>query len=441
MSEGGLGAPIRHAIAWEDESYYDLEAIDAEMRRVFDICHGCRRCFNLCDSFPRLFDLVDNSETGELDSVKSSDFKPVAEACTLCDMCFMAMCPYVPPHEFNLDFPHLILRYRAALEHHGQGEGFVRDQLTNTDRNGVLGTTLTRLTNWGTKKENTLTRGVLEKIAGIHKEAALPAYASKTLETQAQEKLMEVNIKAPAYGRKAVIYATCYGQYNTPETGMKLIEILALNGIETKIVYPECCGMPQFELGKVKDVAEKALRVSEVLEPYIDEGYDVIALVPSCTLMLKFEWPLLTQNEKVKKLSNASYDVSEYLVNLAKDHGLQGTLKPLEQGKVTVHIACHARAQNVGNKAAELLKLIPELEVNVIARCSGHGGSWGILKENFETALKVGAPVIKKACETECSVVSECPLAALHIEQGIERKGQTKEVGHPLDLLFESYGL
>ncbi len=114
MREGGLGAPVRHPIDWQDPDFTDAGQIDAELRRVFDICHGCRRCFNLCDAFPTLFDLIDESVTGELDSVDSAGFKKVVDACTLCDMCFMVSCPDVPPHEFDLDFPHLMLRARAA---------------------------------------------------------------------------------------------------------------------------------------------------------------------------------------------------------------------------------------------------------------------------------------------------------------------------------------
>ena len=113
MSEGSLEAPERHPIPWQDPDFYNEEKLDEELRRQFDVCHGCRRCHNLCDSFPRLFDLIDEAESMELDTVDSKDFKSVVDACTLCDMCFLTKCPYVPPHEFNLDLPHLMLRYRA----------------------------------------------------------------------------------------------------------------------------------------------------------------------------------------------------------------------------------------------------------------------------------------------------------------------------------------
>ncbi|HWD58773.1 MAG TPA: glycerol-3-phosphate dehydrogenase, partial [Stellaceae bacterium] len=131
MREGSLEAPTRHVVEWENPDFTDRAKTEAEMERVFDICHTCRRCFNLCDSFPRLFDLIDNSPTGELDAVAKADYKQVADACTLCDMCFMTKCPYVPPHEFNVDFPHLMLRYRA-VEHNEGGAPFAERELIRT---------------------------------------------------------------------------------------------------------------------------------------------------------------------------------------------------------------------------------------------------------------------------------------------------------------------
>src|SRR3954470_5079420 len=171
MREGSLDAPVRHPIEWQNPDFYDEAKLDAELRRVFDICHGCRRCFNLCDSFPRLFDLIDESATGELDSVKSEDLKQVVDACTLCDMCFMTKCPYVPPHAFNIDFPHLLLRYRAAERAH-KGPAPIDDQLTETDRNGKLAGLAPGLANWATRRGNTVTRPAMEKVADIHHDAA-----------------------------------------------------------------------------------------------------------------------------------------------------------------------------------------------------------------------------------------------------------------------------
>ena len=446
-SEGSLGAPMRHPIAWEDPAFYDPAKLDAELRRVFDICHGCRRCFNLCDSFPRLFDLIDEGASGELDAVASEQFKPVIDACTLCDMCFMTKCPYVPPHAFNLDFPHLMLRYRAVEMRKGAVPAATR-QLTETDRNGKLAGMVAPLANWASATGNALTRPAMETLVDIHREAALPKFHGKTFALRAKRETPEVDRTAPAFGRKAVLYATCFVNYNNPDIGMAARAVLAKNGVETEVVYPGCCGMPKLEHGHLARVAAAARKVAAELGAWIDKGYDVIALVPSCALMLKFEWPLIVpEDAAVTRLSRATFDIAEYVVGLAKNVGLAPGLQALPGG-VSLHLACHARAQNVGQKAAEMLRLIPGADVAVIERCSGHGGSWGVMKENFEVALKVGRPVARSAAsQAKRYVASECPLAGEHIIQGMQRldgDGATAVPDasiHPIELFARAYGL
>lgn len=445
MREGSLEAPVRHPLDWKSEEFYDEQKLEEEMLRVFDICHGCRRCFNLCDSFPRLFDLVDESETGELDNVDSKDFKQVVDACTLCDLCFMTKCPYVPPHDFNLDFPHLMLRYRAVGHKKGKTP-FVDQQLTETDRNGKLAGKVAGLAN--AASSNGMVRSVMEKTAGIHKDAVLPKFTGRTLVGRAQSDGLTANREAPAFGRKAVLYATCFGNYNKPEIGEAARKVLALNGVETEVIYPACCGMPKLEHGDLERVASRSQKVKMGLLPWVEKGYDVIALVPSCTLMLKFEWPLLLPDDAgLKTLAAASYDISEYIVDIARREGLAPGLQPLDGG-ATVHIACHARAQNMGRKAAEMLRLLPETDITVIERCSGHGGSWGIKKEWFDIALKVGKPVARKAAEAKSpNVASECPLAADHILQGIDKLDleEARSVPFvacsPIELMARAWGL
>ena len=444
MSEGSLEAPTRHVIAWREEDFYDTQKLDVELRRVFDICHGCRRCFNLCDSFPKLFDLIDDSESGELDTVSSVDFKPVIDACTMCDMCFMSKCPYVPPHEFDLDFPHLILRARA-IEAHKNGIGVAAKQLTKTDRNGKWAAPVAGIANWASKRGNSLTRPVMEATLGIHADAELPKFVSKPFSSR-NNQAPSVNLDAPAYGRKAVLYATCFTTYNNPEIGISARAVLAHNGVETKIVYPKCCGMPQLEQGDISGVAATAADVAKTLKPWIEKGYDVIALVPSCALMLKFEWPLIIpENVDVQSLSKATFDITEYIVNIGKKEGMVDGLSPLNGG-VSVHISCHSRAQNMGQKGAEMLRLIPDTDVDVIERCSGHGGSWGIMIDNFDVALKIGKPVARKVAEKAARhIVSECPLAREHILQGVERINEkpadVSQVQHPIQLLALAYDL
>ncbi len=450
MREGSLDAPVRHPIDWTNPDFYDMDKILPEMERVFDICHGCRRCFNLCDSFPILFDLIDESESGELDSVATADYKQVVDACTLCDMCFMVSCPYVPPHEFDLDFPHLMLRYRAAEQRQGKGERGLAAELTKTDRNGKLGSLLPALANWAIKVDNGMTRPLMERLADVHREAWLPKFHGTSFEERARGDGVEVNRDAPAFGRKVVLYATCFVNFNHPSTGSATRQVLAKNGVETQVVYPECCGMPQLEQGKVESVAQKARRIAGELEGWVDQGYEVVALTSSCALMLKFEWPLLLpEDATVKKLSQATYDITEYVVDIANKEGLAEGLGELDGG-VALHIACHARAQNMGMKARDMMKLIPQADIKMLPRCSGHGGTWGVRKQHFDQAMKVGKPAMRDALKAEKTYVSsECPLAALHLLQGMDRLAQDKPDGpqpteqaprHPIELFAKAYG-
>ena len=446
MSEGSLKAPTRHPLNWQNPDFTDAAKLDEEMRRVFDICHGCRRCFNLCDSFPRLFDLVDKSPTEELDGVKSEDFAPVVEACTLCDLCFMTKCPYVPPHEFNLDFPHLMLRYRAAEAKAGKTH-FVASQLAEMDRNGTIATFVAPLANWGSDTKNTMTRKLAERVAGIDARADLPKFNSRTFVMQDRREPPSVNAVAPAFGkRKALLFATCFVNYNRPPTGMAARQVLNHLGVETQVGYPGCCGMPFLEQADISRVAAQADKVSKVLISYVEQGYDIIALTASCGLMLKFEWPLIVpENEVVKRLSKATYDIDEYVVDIAKKEGLPPGLNPIEGG-VSVHLACHARAQNIGPKAAEMLRLVAGTKVDVIERCSGHGGTFGVLKPTHEVALKVGKPAARLAnTQANAHVVSDCPLAAKHLKQGMramEHEGpEPSDVVHPIELMAKAYGL
>jgi len=442
--EGSLDAPFRHPIAWRDEAFYDLAEVEKEMERVFDICHGCRRCFNLCDSFPRLFDMVDESPTGELDGVPKADYEKVADACTLCDMCFLTKCPYVPPHAFDLDFPHLILRYRAA-KRRAEGGDFVREQLGRTDRNGKLAKPLAGLANWATARENTPLRKLLEAIAGVDAEVELPKYHSKTAEDR-----LAVPIAAdptgPAFGqRKAALYATCFVDYNTPDTATAAAKVLARQGVEARLVYPECCGMPQLEAGDLADVAGRAERVAKAFAPLIEEGYEVVALTASCGLMMKFEWPLiLPENEAVRKLAAATRDISEYVVDIARSAGLAPGLQPVAGG-VTVHHACHARAQNMGAKSAEMLRLIPDTQVELVERCSGHGGTFGVMKETFPVAKKVGKAAARQVAQKgSAELCSDCPLACKHLGQLLTAEtpdaAQPRQ-SHPIEIFARAYGL
>ena len=443
--EGSLDAPFRRPIAWRDPAFYDMAAVEAEMERVFDICHGCRRCFNLCDAFPKLFDLIDESPTGELDGVPKSAYGEVADACTLCDMCFMTKCPYVPPHPFDLDFPHVVLRHRAARRKAEGGE-FVREQLGETDRNGKLAKPVAGIANWATSLRNKTARAAMESVAGIDRDAVLPIFHSKTAGDRLK-KPVAPDPTGPAFGlRKAAIYATCFVDYNDPDTAVAAVGVLAKQGVETRFAYPECCGMPQLEAGDIAEVARRAERVAAELGPLIDQGYDIVTLTASCGLMLKFEWPLiLPDNAAVKKLAAATRDISQYVLELNKAHGLAPGLTAPEGG-VTLHNSCHARAQNMGAASAQMLRLIPGAKVDVVERCSGHGGTFGVMKKTRPMAVKVGKPAAKQvAAKGNAVLCSDCPLACKHLGQlvGADLKDGAKppREAHPIEVFARAYGL
>ena len=335
-----------------------------------------------------------------------------------------------------------MLRYRVA-ERAKHGTPFWDKQLTETDRNGSLASLAPTLANWASATDNAITRPILEKVADVHKDVELPKFHGKTFQALAKSNPPIANDAAPAKARKAVIYATCFANYNNPDIGTAALNVLAKNGIAAEVVYPGCCGMPQLEQGDMARVAEKAKTVAAALRPYIDAGNDVVVLVPSCSLMMKFEWPLIVpEDENVKALASATFDISEYIVDIATKEGLAPGLNA--GASVALHFACHARAQNMGAKAAEMLRLIPQADVAVIERCSGHGGSWGVKKANFEVATKFARQTVRKAAEANKTyLASECPLAGKHLAQGLASGDAPKTVEplHPVQIFAKAYGL
>ena len=440
--EGSTEAPIRHPINFDHPDFLDPKKLDDEMRRVFDICHGCRRCFNLCDSFPKLFDMIDESKNEDVESLSSEQFAPVVDACTLCDMCFMTKCPYVPPHDFDLDFPHLMLRYRAAQKKQGKLSRIPR-QLAEIDRNSKLGVMFSKFINWFSDIKNKLFRKILQIIAGIDVRVQLPKYNSETFSNFFKKNNQLINYNAKGINRKVVIYSTCFVNFNKKNTGVAALKVLKKNGVEVKEAYPGCCGMPFLEQADLQKVVEQAKKVSTDLLKWIDKGYKVITLTASCGLMLKFEWPLLLpQDEKIKKLSSNVMDIDEYVVDIANNEGLAEGLHEIDGG-VTVHHACHARAQNMGIKARDMLKLIPNVKIDVVERCAGHGGTFGVMKETHSLAVKVGRPTIRQIkTKNNKYMASDCPLAGKHLKQlEADTNISNDEALHPIELVAKSYKL
>ena len=438
--EGSLEAPKRHPIDWKNPDFYNEANLNQEMERVFDICQGCRRCVNLCTAFPRLFDLIDESTTGELDSVNKNQFWEVVDRCYLCDMCFMTKCPYVPPHEWNIDFPHLMLRAKAA-KYKSQGAGFRDKLLSSTDLMGKLATIPVVVQTVNTINKTPVTRKLMDSMLGIHADRKLPEYTAKKFrENATPNDTFPVKDGARTPG-KVAIYATCYINYNEPGIGHDLLKILEHNEIPACLVEKEaCCGMPKLELGDLEAVEKLKNENIPHLLKLAQAGYAILSAVPSCTLMYKQELPLMfPEDEAVQAVAAAMFDPFEYLALRNQDSLLKTDFKkPL--GNVAYHIPCHQRVQNIGKKTRDILQLIPDTTINVVERCSGHDGTWGLKSEHFADSMKIGRPVFKQMAASDPDYISsDCAIAARHIEQGIgESKAQKL---HPLTLLHMAYGI
>ena len=441
--EGNLEAPTRHPLGWLSDDFYNEESLNQELERVFDICHGCRRCVSLCASFPTLFDLVDESDTMEVDGVAKSDYMKVVDQCYLCDLCYMTKCPYTPPHEWNLDFPHLMLRAKAVK--FKKGEVSTRDKvLSDTDGLGMFaGIPIVTQTVNAVNKTKPM-RALVENVLGVDKDAWLPEFATTKFRSNAaksKQHPVKDGTKTPG---KVAIYSTCYVNYNEPGIGHDLLAILEHNEIPYVMVEKEaCCGMPKLEQGDLEGVAEKKAINIPQLAKLAKEGYAILTPVPSCTLMYKQELPLMFPDcADTQAVKAAMWDPFEYFVARNRD-GLLKTEFNHALGNVSYHIPCHSRVQNVGRKTADMLQMIPDTKINVVERCSGHAGTYGVKKEYHQMSMKIGKPVFKSmASEAPDYISSDCQLAGHHIEQGMEVNGlKPAEMAHPLSLLRKAYGI
>ena len=443
IREGSLEAPVRHAIEWKQAEYYYQDDLVSELERVFDICHGCRRCVSLCNAFPTLFDLIDEADTMEVDGVEKADFGKVVDHCYLCDLCYMTKCPYVPPHEWNVDFPHLMLRAKAV--NFKQGNAKLRDKvLTSTRTVGNLAgiPIVARLVNAANKSQPL--RKLLEKTVGIHADAPLPEFHSRSLRSRMKGKQPAPSAPEPAGGTtgKVALFVTCYCNRNTPRVAQDLIAVFEHNGIPVTLAdKEECCGMPKLELGDL-DAVERAkdVNISRLIE-LVDQGWDIIAPIPSCVLMFKQELPLMfPDDENVERVRQAFYDPFEYLMIRHKEGKLNTEFKK-SLGRIAYHAPCHQRVQNIGLKTRDVLALVPDTSIDVIERCSGHDGTYAVKAESHEISTKICRPVVNRVKQAEAEhYVSDCPMAGAQIQNGMG-EGQAGAAESVFSLLKFAYGL
>lgn len=442
MKEGNLEAPDRQPLDWKNPEFYEKDSLYAELERVYDICHGCRRCVSLCDSFPTLFDLVDESDTFEVDGVDKDDYMKVVDQCFLCDLCAETKCPYLPPHEWAVDFPKLMLRAKAYK--FAEKDISWRDRLiTSTDPifDALSVPGLAGMAN--AAAGNGLLRAIGDK-AGIHPDAPLPRFHSDT-SSRRHPREIGAGLTPVADDHttgKVAIYITCYGDHNEPQLIDDLIAVLNHNGISVRLLKDaKCCGMPKLELGDLEKVARlKDANMPAFLEA-IDDGYDIIAPIPSCVLMYKQELPLMfPDDDDIARVRAAFFDPFEYLM-LRHRAGLVKTDFTSTLGKVAYHVACHQRVQNIGMKTRDFLNLIEGTEVTAIERCSGHDGTYAVKSETYEKAMKIARPVVSRVRQAEPdSFGSDCPMAGRLIAHGWEDNPDAQPE-HPLTMVRRAYGI
>jgi Fe-S oxidoreductase len=446
-AEGNLQAPTRHPIDWKNPVFYDAEACNRELERIFDICHGCRRCVSLCQAFPTLFDLVDATDDGEVHGVAKADYAKVVDQCYLCDLCYMTKCPYTPPHPWNLDFPHTMLRAKAIKFKQG-GVGGGEKFLASTDVHGQFAGIPVVVQAANALNRTRPVRKLLDTQLGVHPKAWLPELATQRFRWSADKRSSAtVATRGQRTPGKVAIFSTCYVNYNEPGIGHDLIKLLVHNEIPFEIVEKEkCCGMPKLELGDLDTVAEHKAANIPVLARYAREGYAILSAIPSCTLMFKQELPLMFPDcADTQAVKQAMFDPFEYFIARHRD-GLLKTDFTTALGKVSYHVPCHGRVQNIGRKTEEMFKLIGqkvEVKLNTVERCSGHAGTYGVKTATHPVAMKIGKPVFRSMGKDEPDFISsDCQLAGHHIAQGMAENGlPAARLAHPLSLVRLAYGL
>jgi glycerol-3-phosphate dehydrogenase subunit C len=445
--EGNLEAPTRHPLDWKNPEFYEQSACEKEMERVFDICHGCRRCVSLCQAFPTLFDLVDATADGEVHGVAKKDFWTVVDQCYLCDLCYMTKCPYVPPHPWNLDFPHTMLRAKAIKFKNGEVAAGER-LLASTDTHGQFAGIPVVVQVVNALNKTRVARKILDSTLHVHPDAWLPELATHRFRWSADKDGMAAPVvngeRTPG---KVAIFSTCYVNYNEPGIGFDLIKVLEHNGIAYEVVEKEsCCGMPKLELGDLDGVAKHKEANIPVLAKYAREGFAILAAVPSCSLMFKQELPLMFPDDAdVALVQEAMFDPFEYLIARHKDGLLKLDFKAA-LGRVSYHVPCHGRVQKIGKKTEEMFRLIGQsvpVQLNTVERCSGHAGTYGVKTATHQIAMKIGKPVFKAMAKDDPDFISsDCALAGHHIAQGMaENSLPAAKLQHPLSLMRIAYGL
>jgi Fe-S oxidoreductase len=409
-----------------DPKYWDKTALKGEIDRVYEICHGCRLCFNLCPSFPELFKFVDGHD-GHVRALTDAEHDRVIDTCYQCKLCYVK-CPYTPDdkHEFQLDFPRLLLRANAVRKKE-HGIDLRGKLLSRPEMLGQIGSLTPGLANWGNKQP--LLRVLAEATIGIHREKILPEFQPETFTAWTKKQ------PAPKGDTsKAVLFTTCFVEHYNPQIAKDAVKVYEKSGVSLTCPKQNCCGMPALETGDLELAKTLAKQNVDSLFPSVEQGKKIVAINPSCSYMLRKEYGELVGTEDARKVAAATMDLSEFLFELKKEGKFNREFKSTP-GKVGYHLPCHLKAQNIGFRSRDMMRFIPGAQVQMVEQCSAHDGTFAMKKEFFPLSMLAGKKAFDEMQEAEAKVMaSDCPLAAIQFEQAIGKRPI-----HPIQVLARAY--
>ena len=412
----------------------DPAQLDKETLRIYEICDGCRRCFNLCPSFNTLLNGIDRYE-GDVAKLNSEDHRQIVDECYYCKLCFNH-CPYTPPHQYQIDFPHLMIlrKQRLAAE---RGVRWRDRWLIATDMIGRIGSRTARPFNWLMKRS--IVRRLGELLAGVHRDRHILEFSPETFPRWFVSRPKPVRTGGAV--KKVALFSSCLVNYQATDVGKAAVQVLEKNGVEVVVPDQRCCGMPSFDIGDLAAIRQAVGANVASLHPWVSQGYDVVVPTASCSLMLKREYPELRPDETTKALAKSTYDICEYLMKMKKDGQL--TMDFVNNpGRVAYQIPCHLRDQNIGFKSKELMECAGA-KVEVIEKCSGHDGAWSAKTEFFSLSMQIAEKAVRALRQQPADLIaSDCPLAGLQLDQA----GASTHVGgkgtlHPIQIVRDAYGL
>jgi glycerol-3-phosphate dehydrogenase subunit C len=409
-----------------DPKYWDKSLLAKEVERVFAICHGCRLCFNLCPSFPDLFKSVDGHD-GNVRGLTAAETERVVDLCFQCKICYVK-CPYTPDdgHEFQLDFPRLMMRANA-IRRKEHGIELRSRLLSRPEFLGKMAGKCAGVANWANR--NPLLRAGLEHTLGIHKDKLLPEFHSETFEDWFRKQPAQAGDPS-----KAVLFFTCSVNYNEPQVGKDAVDVFSRNGIALTCPKQNCCGMPAIEAGDIELAKKLARNNVDSLYPHVKAGKKILAVDPTCSYMLRKEYGMLIGTPEAREVAANTMDLCEYLFTLKKEGQFNREFKS-SPGKVAYHLPCHLRAQNIGYRSRDMMRLIPGTRIQMVEQCSGHDGTWSMKKEFFPLSMLTGKKAFDGMASAEADTfASDCPLASIQIDQALGTRPM-----HPIQVLARAY--